>query len=178
MNIFQNWPHRWFGSWKGNHPSLQHFPRMEEFVDEEWQCPQKQSVLRYLRQSPALIFLFPGAWRTDGIWLWQDGIAEEMEREHLRLPDAFLVHIASRNFEPLPYLETSVETILTDLDWPFTPSGCNAPELAPIPVFRLAGASGLSNTPVACCGEIYSIPAFTANCGQNKDKEVLSHTEV
>ena len=37
----------------------------------------------------------------------------------------------------------------------FTPSGCNAPELAPIPVFRLAGASGLSNTPVACCGEIY-----------------------
>lgn len=140
MSVFEDWSHRWF------------FPSMREddgpnFVDFDWVCPQRPKVLHYLSHSPILVFGCGITWRTDGVWLWydgDDGVAELMERERLRLPDAFMAHLASRNFEPLPCLDTTKQILHDTLDWPGA---------GPIPPIRKAVEAGLevSNRPCHLC---------------------------
>lgn len=123
MNTFEDWPYRWFGCWAKDTATKPSANKCD-FVDPAWECPQRPRIIHYLSHSPILVFGCDIIWRTDGVWLWPDGVhgvAKMMEREHLRLPDAFVAHMASRNFEPMPYLETSLQVLHDSLDWPGKP---------------------------------------------------------
>jgi len=38
----------------------------------------------------------------DDVWCWPEGLAHYVEVHHIRLPDDFVAHARSRNFEPAP----------------------------------------------------------------------------
>ena len=37
---------------------------------------------------------------SDGVWLWPDGLAHDVEAHGVRLPDEFVAHAAARDFRP------------------------------------------------------------------------------
>ena len=116
MSVFTDWPHRWFGVWSEDAASPAYLPHRQDFVDPEWRFPR--ALQYYLLHCPVLIFGSCGAWRTDGAWLWWDAVAGEIDSEYIRLPDAFVEHIQDRNFEPTPYLETTIQALHDGLEWP------------------------------------------------------------
>jgi hypothetical protein len=83
-------------------------------TDEDWCPPDKELIIRYLRETPECLYqmTFPDACplcdelvrsadqKSDGTWHWFSPLAHQVEKHYARLPDAMVAHIRSRNYTP------------------------------------------------------------------------------
>lgn len=90
-----------------------------ELIDEDWAKDERAELVRYLNGG-ARVYEMLGfadnamtgeesvrelgnAARTDGVWIWPEGLSVYVDRYRVRLPDAFLEHARSSGFRnPLP----------------------------------------------------------------------------
>ena len=84
-------------------------------VDPGWAAEERALLVRYLRGGAVVREVlgyasdhFAGrlssremgcAERTDGTWMWPEGLAIYVERYKVRLPEAFLIHARANGFE-------------------------------------------------------------------------------
>jgi hypothetical protein len=112
---FAEWPGKWFGYWQEHGPAYHRCPSIEDFIDEDWQYGHRAELVNYLATAPiaASTSHMAFGWlkgkgdgrtwmsvRTDGEWAWLDDVAYYVAEQALRLPDAFVAAIESRNFTP------------------------------------------------------------------------------
>jgi hypothetical protein len=81
-------------------------------VDPGWASAEQPQIVRYLSEAPAIAH-FCGlsycrfgcgangsAERSDGVWVWPEGLAHYLDRHDVRLPEDFVAHMRSRRFRP------------------------------------------------------------------------------
>lgn len=97
--------------WSSDAPDL---PHPGDHCDTEWGGWDRALVARYLRIAPVIQRYFGvsqcrfrcgekkmgSAERSDGVWAWPEGLAHYVERHAVHLPDEFLDHARSANFDP------------------------------------------------------------------------------
>lgn len=92
------------------------WPHPRELVDPSWPLAERSCVAAYLRSATSLggycgysWCRFPGgppdeemgcAERSDGEWVWPEGLAVYVERYAVRLPEEFLRSVAARGYVP------------------------------------------------------------------------------
>lgn len=116
------------GYWRS--PEQPALPDPALHIDRAWDEEERSATLRYLRSAPACM-RFCGystcrlcgrsgpelgdSDRTDGTWLWPEGLPHYLEHHAVRPPEPFLVHLRAARFR----LETPLvpsETTLARLD--------------------------------------------------------------
>ena len=98
------------GYWEGK--SDPGWPRAIDFVDEYWDQTERDVVASYLEQgyipwvqagiSPCRVCEKPNgsAERTDGVYLWPDGLAHYVREHGVRPPVSVIRHIVSAGATP------------------------------------------------------------------------------
>lgn len=126
----RNWPYRWFGVWKEYGKGYEAYPSILDFVDEGLNGTYDRSrLVKYIRSGYALattsrryyphpltgvIKMGSICYRTDGVWLWLDDLAEYIEKNNVVIPQAWYAHVQSNQFI-IPVLGGAVSG---SLDWP------------------------------------------------------------
>jgi hypothetical protein len=96
------------GYWQGKFAPG--WPRVTDFVDENWDQRERRQVAQYLQQEGFRVpWRAAGASRcrfcgvsngstelTDGVYLWPDGLAHYVSEHGVRLPVSVIRHILSR----------------------------------------------------------------------------------
>jgi hypothetical protein len=100
------------GYWEG--PSEPGWPRVEDFVDHNWAQMERDMVASYLEdgfvrwlQCGISFCRFCGApngstERSDGVFVWPDGLAHYIREHGVRLPVTVIRHIVDRSREIHP----------------------------------------------------------------------------
>jgi hypothetical protein len=134
MAIIDEWSYKWFGIWKemGSHYSF--CPSIYDWIDlkeVEIYGENLPKILNYLRTATVVVTTnainFPNiitgekkfgsvSYRTDGVWLWFDDLADYIEKNHVTLPKNFVSHIMRQGYNPPNVSNIKPE----DLDWPKT----------------------------------------------------------
>jgi hypothetical protein len=114
VNVFEQWTNRWFGCWAEFGERYSACPKLEDFIDLQWQHPQIDKIITYLKNAPVVAttsrLAIPWArgdgdgrsvlsYRTDGVWLWLDDLDYYVLAIRVRLPDAFVKHIETVDFK-------------------------------------------------------------------------------
>ena len=89
------------------------WPHPRAIVDFNWERERRSEILNYLK-SGISIQAYNG-WSncrfscaeeylgtedfTDGMWLWPEGLSHYVEVHHVRLPEAFIIHMAKNHFK-------------------------------------------------------------------------------
>jgi hypothetical protein len=81
-------------------------------VDPGWKIEERPWIVRYLSDAPAIAFYcgrsycrFGCGWngsaeRSDGVWVWPEGLAHYVQCHGVRLPDDLVSHMRGRGFRP------------------------------------------------------------------------------
>ena len=124
----ENWPNKWFGLWKEYGDSYQSFPSIKEFIDPNFKLNNDlNKICRYLSSCQIVAttskenFNHPfreevcGAvsYRTDGVWLWLDDLADYVKDYQIAIPNNFLDNLKTNSFEPINW-----DGDINQLDWP------------------------------------------------------------
>jgi len=86
----------------------------QEFVDSRSDPSLRESLFHYLQSGTIANQYLGHSWcrfdcgidesgmgsseRTDGVWLWPEGLAHYVARHEIRLPDEFIAHARSKGF--------------------------------------------------------------------------------
>ncbi len=128
MKQFTKWPFNWFGFWG---PSVEEplWPRMDVFIDPDWDPQEKSAVLSYLDRAVVVTIAGipstkcgicgedignPSAYKSDGVWLWPLGLSHDVRRHGVRLPDRMVEHMRRNGFKPPENIKVDVP----NLPWP------------------------------------------------------------
>lgn len=129
MNHFENWPHNWFGFWRPINIHKPERPPMEQFVDPDWDPAEKEQALLYLDKTKVVIVAGmpsvkcglcgqdtgnPSAHKSDGTWVWPEGLAHLVRKHGVRLPDRMIEHMRRNDFRP----PENVKVNVPNLPWP------------------------------------------------------------
>lgn len=115
-DIFQTWPHRWFGWFDADPTRSGVIPSFSELVDDNWHPQDLHLIVQYLRESPVyeatstnpqacflcgdtLVDL--GTWRWDNKWLWAASLAHFVASHNVRLPNEMVEDIRKTSYVPL-----------------------------------------------------------------------------
>jgi hypothetical protein len=97
---------RLIGYWQS--PVNYNWPKVEDFVDPNWDSEERELTINYLRAGAfarrfwgVSTCRFCGAENgreelTDGEWLWPDGLAHYLAVHEVRLPHEFVAHARER----------------------------------------------------------------------------------
>jgi hypothetical protein len=97
------------------------FIHPRRLVDPNWAREDRSRVVEYLSEASALAHsggysycrfgcgLTGCAERSDGVWLWPEGLAHYVQHHDVRLPDEFLSHIRNRGYCPSPAEDTPID---------------------------------------------------------------------
>lgn len=110
MNIFAEWPHKFYGVWKFEPNEAIEVPLFCNLVDPSWNPEDLAQIVHYLencqivitcgiRPAPCRIcgeMLSRGTQRSDGEWTWMGTLGHFVAKHHIRLPDMMVTHIRSR----------------------------------------------------------------------------------
>jgi len=81
-------------------------------VDPGWEMEDRARIVQYLFDAPAVAFSrgmsycrFGCGWngsaeRSDGVWVWPEGLAHYVQSHDVRLPDDLISHVRRRGFRP------------------------------------------------------------------------------
>jgi hypothetical protein len=124
------WPNRWFGFWREHGEKGKNCPSVFDFVIPEInRTYDKERLVHYLRNAPIITatsrseFLNPFnsteyfesiCFRSDGVWLWVDDLAEYIVENDVVIPVLWLKHILQQKYQ----LPSSSEIEEGKLDWP------------------------------------------------------------
>jgi hypothetical protein len=130
MDRLHDWEHRWFGFWSEYGPSFSRCPSIREFLRPRsggsYDC---NAVATYLSTAHVIMSTSRMAWpnpfglsarptslsmRTDGVWVWPDDLAEQVEELGVALPTSLLEHMARNGFRPPGVSEQQIQ----ELEWP------------------------------------------------------------
>jgi len=130
MEILNKWPHKWFGVWKEYGEQYSKCPSIKEFIQDRNLYGDKiQLISKYLATSQIIgttsKHCFPDpisckvvfgdiSFRTDGIWVWLDDLADYIVKYNVAIPVLFYRNIEANNFEPI----TNWQGDYKKLDWP------------------------------------------------------------
>jgi len=78
-----------------------------------WGGSERPQLVSYLKIAPIVQMFFGTSYcrfecgeanmgsieRSDGVWIWPDGLAHYVERHDVRLPDEFLAHVRRNRFD-------------------------------------------------------------------------------
>jgi hypothetical protein len=115
------------GYWEGR--SAPGWPSVTGFVDEHWDLTERDLVASYLEQgyipwvqagiSPCRMCGRPNgsAERTDGAYLWPDGLAHYIREHGVRPPVSVIRHIVSAGATPHPGDTGRMRPGQVDRDW-------------------------------------------------------------
>lgn len=127
MNI----PLKLIGYWLGE-PS-QNWPDIQAFIDKKMDSHQKTKVVAYLANKGVKCNVFMGisrcricdcpngnSERTDGVYLWPEGLAHYVLEHNVKLPQEFIDHVLAVHSDP-PFNNLSsglyVAGEQTDVNW-------------------------------------------------------------
>lgn len=122
------WPNRWFGIFRDEADDNIEYPLLKDFQDASWSPDDKSLLVSYLEQGPNVIAasagqmeceicgcsLPLGSYRSDGVWLWPEGLEHYVRSHSLRLPEEFANWIRSQGYAPPKSCDVPVE----ELPWP------------------------------------------------------------
>ena len=126
----KRWNHKWFGYWKYKTKKESLLYSIEAWTDEEWSLNDIGKIVKYLNNAPITLTVTPlgdliciycgknlgesSRIHSDGIWVWPSSLPHFVRCHNVCLPDEFVDHIRSRNYE-LPKEE---DVNWSNLDWP------------------------------------------------------------
>jgi hypothetical protein len=108
------------------------WPRVTDFVDEDWDDSERDRVASYLEQGLVALAMcghsacrFCGelngcAENTDGVYLWPEGLAHYVRQHHVRPPVSVVRHIISRPATMQPQKSDDWWTTLHDNEGHYT----------------------------------------------------------
>jgi hypothetical protein len=124
------WNRKWFGYWGGKDRSEPGWQALDDFVDPEWNPPDKDNLNTYLEQAPSMMKMESAGsakcivcgsdlgeasdHRSDGVWLWPAGLPHSVRFHSVVLPDKFVQHIRKRTYA----LPSQQNVDWMSLDWP------------------------------------------------------------
>lgn len=94
-----------YGYWRGNGDQNDRYPDPAELVDESWPVEERERVAAYLDTAPAirhyrglsscrLCGILNGvSERSDGRYVWPEGLSHYVREHAVKLPEALLAHI-------------------------------------------------------------------------------------
>jgi hypothetical protein len=109
---------KFIGCWSDDDGPFIHPRRL---VDSTWAREDRARIVQYLSAARALAHAggrfcrFGGcdftdaAQRSDGVWLWSEGLAHYVQHHDVRLPEEFLSHMRNRGYCPSPAEETPID---------------------------------------------------------------------
>jgi hypothetical protein len=89
-----------------------YFIHPRHLVDAGWEIEERPRIVQYLSDAPAIAFSggmsycrFGCGWngsseRSDGVWVWPEGLAHYVQCHDVRLPDDLVLHMRARGFRP------------------------------------------------------------------------------
>jgi hypothetical protein len=105
------------------------WPSVTGFVDEHWDLTERDLVASYLEQgyipwvqagiSPCRMCGRPNGYaeRTDGVYLWPDGLAHYVREHGVRPPVSVIRHIVRAGATPHPGHTAKMHPGQVDRDW-------------------------------------------------------------
>jgi hypothetical protein len=115
------------GFWRG--PDDRSLVHPKCLVDANWQSENRGNIVQYLRSaSPSCAYLGYSWCRfecgiadhelgdsdlTDDVWCWPSGLAHYVEQHQIKLPDEFVAHAESADWQPPHVDEPDVNYDLT-----------------------------------------------------------------
>ena len=128
--MIKKWNHKWFGYWKYRTIEESDLYSFEAWIDKKWKPNDKDKMIKYLNEAPIMLTVTPlgdlfcyycgknlgesSKQSSDGDWVWGSELGHYVRYHSIRLPDEFVDHIRSRNYE-LPKEE---DVNWSNLDWP------------------------------------------------------------
>lgn len=92
-------------------------PDPGEFIDENWDKTERQTVIDYLKKGETIAEYRGFSWcrfgcwggfgtsdRTDGTYIYPEGLVHYVEAHHVRLPDDFIKHIKGETVKPTSFV--------------------------------------------------------------------------
>jgi hypothetical protein len=125
MNVKWHDSFRMLGYWTAEPDG---FPHPRHLVDPSWEVQSRTRIVHYLKsaqvresycgRSPCRFVCGANGCedRSDGQWLWPDGLAHYVEKHHVRLPNEFVCYMRERRFEP-PRTPVSEDRYSSDAFW-------------------------------------------------------------
>jgi hypothetical protein len=126
--IAKEWKYKWFGFWGMEEKYEGKHYEISEYLDPS--CPPEilGKIVFYLSNAPMVLtaqqsaqkcslcgeFIYPSAYRSDGIWLWPDTLSHDVAKHNFCVPNAMVEHIMSLNGIPPKESGVPVES----LPWP------------------------------------------------------------
>jgi hypothetical protein len=99
------------------------FIHPRRLVDAAWAWEDRSRVVRYLSEARDVAGAGGFSYcrfgcgvngcteRSDGVWLWPEGLAHYVQHHDVRLPEEFLSHVRNRGYCPLPAEETPIDFV-------------------------------------------------------------------
>lgn len=127
MSFFETWPHKWFAL--PSPGSTIERTTLADWVDEETDPQATRRVAHYLQAAPVVMAAQAAnetcdicgseignssAWKSDGAWVWPEGLEHYVSSHAVRVPDSFYRHMAENDFTP----NTEFSTPTAELHWP------------------------------------------------------------
>lgn len=120
--------HKNFGFWASPEDAEPCFPKIEEWLAPQWQPEDRPQLLAYIQGCPVVIAASAGtkvcrrcqqrmngsAFQSDGAWLWPVSLGHYMQAHEVRIPDALVAYIRSRNYQ----FPSRVDVPVASLPWP------------------------------------------------------------
>jgi hypothetical protein len=126
--LAKEWNYKWYGFRGAEEKYIGKTYKLEDYVDTS--CPPeiKEKIISYLDTAPLVLvgqvperrcglcddLIHPAAYRSDGIWLWPDGLVHDVSKHNFCIPNQMLEHILEQDGTPPEYCGIPWQ----ELPWP------------------------------------------------------------
>jgi hypothetical protein len=133
---------RAYGNLFGNSEEESYIIHPRRLVDRGWRIGERPWIVRYLSDAPVVAAYcgmsycrFGCGWngsaeKSDGVWIWPEGLAHYVQCHSVRLPDDLLSHMRGRGFRPsVSVSQTSTRPAVSSAYWRYWAGlqlGCHA----------------------------------------------------